>query len=58
MFYKGSEGLKSMFFEAISEAQKSEEKHAIKHLLINSSLWSYLCKTNFKTGKNEIKKKV
>ena len=28
MFYKGSGGLKSMFFEAISAAQKSEEKHA------------------------------
>ena len=27
MFYKGSGGLKSMFFEAISAAQKSEEKH-------------------------------
>ena len=26
MFYKGSGGLKSMFFEAISAAQKSEEK--------------------------------
>ena len=29
MFYKGSGGLKSMFFEAISAAQKSEEKHQI-----------------------------
>ena len=27
MFYKGSGGLKSMFFEVISAAQKSEEKH-------------------------------
>ena len=27
MFYKGSGGLKSMSFEAISAAQKSEEKH-------------------------------
>ena len=29
MFYKGSGGLKSMFFEAISAAQKSEEKHKV-----------------------------
>ena len=27
MFYKGSGGLKSMFFEVISAAQKSKEKH-------------------------------
>ena len=39
MFYKGSGGLKSMFFEVISAAQKSEEKHTVyirsqtKHML-------------------------
>ena len=29
MFFKGSGGLKSMFFEAISAAQKSAEKHIV-----------------------------
>ena len=45
MFYKGSGGLKLMFFEAISAAQKSAEKHVLFILIVQLqciTMYSYI----------------
>ena len=57
MFYKGSGGLKSMFFEAISAAQKSEEKHVYIHPTLVTR-WLFKFEPKERKRKSEREKKI